>query len=157
LLPGVGALDAEDFAFDGFEAVEEQLADVGEEGGVARGDTVLGDQGEEFTQDVVEVVGGLELAGEGGEFGGNAVGVAELLLSTGMVETEGGVGVRARHAAATAVGEAEKAAGRIFETGNDTAFTGYLLSVHEMLLRRVDTLERFHVETLKGNNKRKGL
>ena len=130
MLPGIGALNAEDFAFDGFEAVEEQLADVGEEGGVARGDAVLGDQSKEFTQDVVEVVGGLELAGEAGELGGDTVGVAELLLSAGMVETEGGVGVRAREAAAAAVREAEEAAGGVFEAGDETAFESTVLRFH---------------------------
>ncbi|MGA2484348.1 MAG: hypothetical protein ABSF92_14675 [Candidatus Acidiferrales bacterium] len=111
MFPGVGALNAADFAFDGFQAVQEQLANVGEQGGVARGDASLGDEGEEFSEDVVEVVGGLELAGEGGEFGANAVGVLKLALLAGVVEAEGGVSLRAGHAALAAVSEGEETAG----------------------------------------------
>jgi hypothetical protein len=111
MLPGVGALDAADLAFDGFEAVQEQLADVGKQGGVARGDASLGDEGEKLAQDVVEVVGGLEFAGEGGEFGADEIGVADLTLLAGVVETESGVGLRAGHAALAAISEGEETAG----------------------------------------------
>jgi len=111
VLPGVGALDAADFAFDGVQAVQEQLANVGEQGGVARGDASLGDEREELAQDVVEVVGGLEVAGEGGEFDADEIRVAELALFAGVVETKGGVGGGAGHAALAAVSEGEETAG----------------------------------------------
>jgi len=91
--------------------VQEQLADVGEQGGVARVDASLGDEGEKFAQDVVEVVGGLEFAGEGGEFGADAVGVLKLALFAGVMEAEGGMSLRAGHAALAAVSEGEETAG----------------------------------------------
>jgi len=91
--------------FDGGEAVEEELADVGEDGGVAAGDAVLRKEGEEFAEDVVDVAGGLEFAGEGGELGGDAVRFEELALFAGVDEAEVRVGGRAGQAAFAAVGE----------------------------------------------------
>jgi hypothetical protein len=61
------------FVGDGGEGAEEEIADVGEDGGAACGDAVLRKQAEEIGEDLVEVGGGLEfseLAEEGdGEVG----------------------------------------------------------------------------------------
>jgi hypothetical protein len=96
---------------DGGEAVEEELADVGEDSGVAAGDAVLREEGEEFAEDVVDVAGGLEFAGESGELGGDAVRFEELVFFAGVGEAEVRVGGRAGEAAFAAVGEGVLAKG----------------------------------------------
>jgi hypothetical protein len=93
------------------EGVEHELADIGEDGGVAGWDAVLGRGGEEFAENEVDVRSGHELAGEGGgEFGAEALGFQELHLIAGVEETEGGMGVVTEHAAAASVGSLEMAA-----------------------------------------------
>jgi hypothetical protein len=58
---------------------EQDLAEVGEDGGFARGDAVLGDRSKEFAEDVVDVSGGEEIAVEGdGNFVAQALGLEEL-------------------------------------------------------------------------------
>jgi hypothetical protein len=92
------------------ERVEHEGAKVAEGGGVALGNTILGQGGEDFAEDVVDVGGGEEIAGEGGgHFGAKSMGFQELLLGVAVEETEGRVGVVAKHAAAAAVGEGELA------------------------------------------------
>ena len=87
--------------------MEQKLADVGENGSVAGGDTVLGRSGKEFAQDEVDVGGGHELAGEGGgEFSADTVGFQELHLVARVEEAERRV-VATEHAAAAAVGSLE--------------------------------------------------
>lgn len=105
LFPGGEALGHGDLVLDGGEAVEEELADVGEDGDVAAGDAVAGEEGEEFAEDVIDIAGGLEFAGEGGELGGDAVGFEELALLAGVDEAEARVGGGAGEAAFAAVGE----------------------------------------------------
>jgi hypothetical protein len=105
LFPGGEALGDGDLVLDGGEAVEEELADVGEDGGVAARDAILREESEESAEDVVDVAGGLEFAGEGGEFGGDAVGFEELALFAGVDEAEVRVGGRVGQAAFAAVGE----------------------------------------------------
>jgi len=91
--------------------MEHELADIGEDGGVAGWDAVLGRGGEEFAENEVDVRSGHELAGEGGgEFGAEALGFQELHLIAGVEETEGRVGVATEHAAAATVGSLELAA-----------------------------------------------
>jgi hypothetical protein len=90
---------------------EHDLAEIGEVGGFAKGDTVLGDGGKEFAEDVVDVGGGEEIAVEGcGDFAAQALGLEELKLLPGMEGTEGRMGRAAQHAAAAAVGKMELAA-----------------------------------------------
>jgi len=45
----VGLLD---FVLDGMAVVEEELGDIGEGGGFAAGDAVLGEEVEEFSEDM---------------------------------------------------------------------------------------------------------
>ena len=93
------------------EAGEQDLAEVGEGGGFAEGDAVLGYGGEEFAEDVVDVGGGEEVALErGGDLGAQALGLEELELFAGVEDAEGEMGRSAKHAAAAAVGELELAA-----------------------------------------------
>ena len=90
--------------------MEHELADVGERGGVASGNAVLGDGGEEFAKDEVDVRGGKEIATDGGsDFCANLMRFTELMVGAGVEGAEIGVIVAAKHAAAPAVGEGELA------------------------------------------------
>ena len=79
--------------FDVREAREHDLAEEGEGGGFAEGDTVLGCGDEEFAEDVVDVGGGEEIAVEGGgDFAAEALGLEELQFLAGVEGAEGSVG-----------------------------------------------------------------
>jgi hypothetical protein len=98
------------FLFDAREGMEQELADIGEGDGVAGGDAVLGDGGEEFAEDEIDVGGGEEIAGNGGgNLGAKLVRFQELLLRACVKRTERRVIGAAEHAAAAAVGEGELA------------------------------------------------
>jgi hypothetical protein len=89
---------------------EQSFAEVGEVGGFAEGDAVLGDGDEEFAEDVVDVGGGEEIAVEGcGDFFAEALGLDALELLAGMEGAEGRMGWAAEHAAAAVVGKLELA------------------------------------------------
>jgi hypothetical protein len=93
------------------ERREQDLAEVGESGGLARGDTVLRDSDEKFAEDVVNVGGGEEIAVErGGNFAAQALRLEELQFLPGVKGTEGGMVRAAQHAAAAAVGKWKLAA-----------------------------------------------
>ncbi len=93
------------------EGREQDLAEVGEDGGFARGDAVLGDGGKEFAEDVVDVGGGEEIAVEGdGNLVAQALGLEELQFLPGMEGTERRMDRAAQHAAAAAVGKLKLAA-----------------------------------------------
>jgi len=110
-LPGREAAGLLNFELDGMPIVEKELGDIGEGGGLAAGEAVLGEEVEEFSEDAGEVVGGGEFAGKGGEFGGDGGRVEELLLVAGVEGAEGGMGFVAQHGALAAVGGGEEAAG----------------------------------------------
>jgi len=55
---------------DGGECAEEEIAGVDQDGGAARGDAVLRDEGEEFGDEFVDIGGGGEFFEAGGELGG---------------------------------------------------------------------------------------
>jgi hypothetical protein len=100
-----------EFFFDVREGGEQDLAEVGECGGFAEGDAVLGDGDEQFAEDVVDVGGGEEIALEGGgDLFAQALGFEELQFFAGVEDAEVGMGGGAEHAAGTAVGEVELAA-----------------------------------------------
>ena len=68
-------LEAELLLYEG-DGGEQGLAEVGEAGGFAKRDAVLGDGDEEFAEDVVDVGGGEEIAVEGrGNFAAEALGL----------------------------------------------------------------------------------
>ena len=86
--PGVVGVLELGFGFYGGERLEEELADVGENGGGAGSDAALGEGGEDFAQDVVDVGGGVEMAGErGGKLRTEAAAFEQLLLIAGVKET----------------------------------------------------------------------
>jgi hypothetical protein len=105
VFPGAEVMSGGEFLLDLGEGAEEELADVGECGGVAGRNAIVGEEGEEFSQDVVEVIGGLEVAGEGGELGADAVQFEELLFLASVDKAERGMGIETEHAALAAVGE----------------------------------------------------
>ena len=149
VLPSVVVAGGDNVTLDGGKGLEDELADVSENGGVARRNAVVGEEGEEFSQDVVEVVGGLELARDGDEFGADAIGLEELLLLAGVEEAEGGMILPADHAAAAAIAAGEQAAGRVgcgrCERGSFFTRRGYLIALsrfkfHGSLKGRFGTL-----------------
>jgi len=78
----------------GGEGAEEEIADVGEDGGAACGDAVLGKKAEEIGEDLVEVGSGLQF-GELAEEGDGEVGLLEpdrAGVDVFGAETGGGVG-----------------------------------------------------------------
>ncbi len=95
LIPNGKAAGAGDFVFDAVEAVEEQLAEIGEDGGLAAGNAVGGEEGKKPAEGVVDVGVGHEFAGDGRELGGDALGVEDEALAASVVEAEGGVAVPA--------------------------------------------------------------
>jgi hypothetical protein len=110
-VPVLGLVGERILFFDVGEGREHDLAEAGESGGFANGDAVLGDGDEEFTEDVVDVSGGEEIAMEGsGDFAAEALGLELVKFLAGMEGAEGSVGRVAQHAAAAAVGELELAA-----------------------------------------------
>jgi len=103
------------------EGSEQDLAEVGEDGGVARRDAVLRDGDKEFAEDVVDIGGGEEITVErDGDLGTQALRLAGLQFFPGMERTQRRVVRVARHAAATAIGKLKLA------TGGDTS-TGILI------------------------------
>jgi hypothetical protein len=79
-----------DLALDGDQGVEELVGDVGENGGTARGDAVLHDENEELGEELVDLVGGLEVVELDQEIGGevDVNGLRRLRLECGMAEAE---------------------------------------------------------------------
>src|SRR6267378_7142699 len=92
-----------------FLAVEKKLSEIGEIFGPAGGDAAVGYEIEKFAEDVVDVGGGAELAGDGFEFLADFFLGEELLLFAGVDEAEGRVGLVTEHAALATVGEGELA------------------------------------------------
>ena len=110
LAPGGVALRVHDFVFDGARGLQEELADVGHERGVARRDAVLGDGGVELAEDGVYVGGGEKFAGgSGGQEFADAFGFEELAVFARVMDAVVGMVRGTGHAAVTAVGETELA------------------------------------------------
>jgi hypothetical protein len=113
LVPDFVRVVEREFFLDGGDGVKKKLADVREDGGVARRNAVLGDGGEEFAEDMVDVRGSEEIpVVGGGDFCAEAVRFAELEFFAGVEETEGRVIVVTGHAAAAAVNELKLATSR---------------------------------------------
>ena len=113
-MPGVETQGFLDFFLDFGEGLEEELGDVGEGDGIAARDASLGEEGEDFSEDVVDVAGGFEVAGERGEFAGDlligkAFGAA-FFFPFGVIGAEGAMTWGARHSALAADGGEELAA-----------------------------------------------
>jgi hypothetical protein len=107
--PEVGILGVDNFVLDFRDGLEKELAEVSEDGGVASGETVLGDGGEELAEDVVDINGGEVFAGGGsGDLPAQLIGLDELALGASMENAESGMILVPEHAALAAVGKREK-------------------------------------------------
>jgi hypothetical protein len=62
-VPGVVSVSVAKFRANRGEALEKELADVGQGDGVAARDAVLSNEPEEFAEHVVDVAGGSKLSG----------------------------------------------------------------------------------------------
>jgi len=150
-----------DFVADGGKSAEEELADVSHSDGVAVRDAVPRDADEKFSEEMIDVGGGLEFAGKGnellaelfdaeelGHFAGFAGGEA------GVEEAERDVTLPARHAALAAVGGGELAAigvrllgsyggtaGLVFHRDLISGVTAKRSTADEMTGRRTQELE----------------
>ena len=95
------------FVLDSGESTEKEISDVGEDGGAAGGNAVLGEQAEEIREDLVDVRSGVELRELTDENGGEVGLFAAFLarLNVFGAEARGGVrsGVTATAAGAGAV------------------------------------------------------
>ncbi len=104
-LPVRESLGTGDFMLHRREGVEKQLADVGENGGVAGQDAIAGQQGKEPTEGVIDRGGGLEIFDGAKEFSGDGFGVGVgLELLPAMLRAERRMVIGAQHATAAAAG-----------------------------------------------------
>jgi hypothetical protein len=97
---------AVDFAVDGGEGAEEQVADVGQHSGTARGDLIVGKEFIQFAQGMVDASRGLEILGLACEGRGEFNEVTLFALLIGVFETKAGVVVGNGQTAKPATGEA---------------------------------------------------
>src|SRR3989454_11384966 len=92
LQPGVRSTTPHGLALNARKAMQKQLAYVGENSGVAHGNQILGQQGKEFSQGMIDRRGGLEVLERAEEFGGESFGIhassVKLLLALPVIEAE---------------------------------------------------------------------
>ncbi len=103
-LPGGESLGTGDFMLHCGEGVEKQLADVGEDGGVAGREAIASQQGKEPAEGVIDGRGGLEILDGAKEFSSDGFGVGVGLELLAVLGAEGRMVVGAQHAAAVAIG-----------------------------------------------------
>ena len=102
---------------DGGEGAKQYLAEVGQDGGAARGDAVLNQEDGDLGEEGVNAGGGLE-SGEQAEEGGGEVFVAGAQeLAPIVAETQAGGGVQDRKLAAAAFGRVVTATVRLLGSG----------------------------------------
>jgi hypothetical protein len=103
---------------DGGEGAEELVGDVGEDGGAAGGDFVLGEEEEQAREEVVDLSGGGEVVEVGGEGGGDFGGFGLIFWKTTVGRAEMGVWGGGRKTAASSVGvEMDAASGVVDGAG----------------------------------------
>ena len=129
--PGAGCVFGRlgfEFFLDGREGAEELVGDVGQNGGAARRDAVLREMDEERGEEVIDLRGGFEGGGVGGQSGDEAVierGRARLGEARGVAETMQGTGVRDGEAAAASRGRVVLAAGQVLWRVVVSGFLGH--------------------------------
>ncbi len=94
------------FIVDGGEGAQEQIADVGQNGGATRSDLVLGKEPVQFSQGIVDARRGLKVFGLAGKSCGEIGEFAVPPLEDGVTEAETGSGVRDGKAATATTGGA---------------------------------------------------
>ena len=123
------------FAVHGGEGAEEQVADIGQDSGTARGDLVVGKELVQFAEGMVDAGGGLESLGLACEGGSKFSEVTLFALLISVFETEAGVVVGNGQTAKAATGEAKLTMEQRGD-GNDARRFG---SHDGSILGRVDT------------------
>jgi len=115
------------FLFDGGKGAEEELIDVGEDGGTARGDAVLREEDHEFGEEIMNLGGGVELGEVAGEGGGEVAvgGIGLLILEAGMAKAETGMRVQDAQTATTAFAGEMAAAGVVGGAGFGVFFSHF--------------------------------
>jgi hypothetical protein len=103
------AVGDEDFLSDSGESLEDEGTEIGEGGRRAFGEATSRSEIDQAGEVVIEIMIGADLAGHGGEFGGDGFGLKHLALFASMAEAEGRVAGRDGEAARAAVGEGELA------------------------------------------------
>jgi hypothetical protein len=97
-----------EFVFDAGDGLEQELAEVTEGVGGLMRDSLFGEGGEDFAEDVVYVGDRVELAGKGRELGSELFRFETLILFPRVVDAERGMAVFAEHAAEAAIGGLEE-------------------------------------------------
>jgi hypothetical protein len=87
-----------EFAFDGGQGAEKEIAGVGHDGSTARLDAVVCLEVKEAGEEVIDGDGGLEFGETGDEFGGEVGGLVAFVPTAGMVEAEAGGRIGDGHA-----------------------------------------------------------
>lgn len=100
-----------ELVFDRGKGAKHELGDIGKCVSRANGHAVLSDRSEELAEDVVDVRGGEEVAGEGcSDLGAKLLGFEKLLLLAGMKDAKRSMSGGARKAATASVGSFKRAA-----------------------------------------------
>jgi hypothetical protein len=120
-------VDQISFVADIFLAVEEELGEIGKSFGASSGDASGADEFEEFSDDVVDVGRGAELAGDGRELLSDIVEGEKLLFLARVENAEGRMGRMTQHATLATVGEGELT--EVLLAGGDSR-TGLLGGFH---------------------------
>ena len=106
-MPFVRSLDFVDLGADVGEGLQQKLGNVSQGQGVPARDAVFGDQMEEMAEDMVNVAGGLEVAGMRSETSGDFFGGEKLTFVARVKQAERRVIGGDGHTAGAAVGEWE--------------------------------------------------
>ena len=115
------------FLFDGGKGAEEELIDVGEDSSAARRDAVLREQDDQFGEEVMNLRGGVEVAEQAGEGGGDVAvgGIGLLVLEARMTKTETGMRVQDAQTTAAAFAGEMAAAGVVGGAGFGVFFSHF--------------------------------
>ena len=103
------------FFVHGGEGAKELVGDVGQDGGAARGDAILGEKEEKAGEEVVDRGRGFEFTQAGGESGGEIGRLALIFGEFGVAGTEARISVSGGQAAALAIGEALATTDRVVD------------------------------------------
>jgi hypothetical protein len=112
---------------DGGEGAEELVGDVGEDGGAAGGNFVLGEEEEKAGEEIVDLGGGGKVVEVGGEGGSNFGRIVLICLKRRVSRAEVGVGVGGVETASPTVGKAIGAASGVVDEAGVSRLLGHLV------------------------------